>query len=441
MLQRLKKIIVFLGDLSSLQLALLLTLLIRYQQGLGTEHWRNHWPIFWPVFIIFLFILYINDLYDLNLRVLSRKFLWSTMRATLISSFLSIIYFYLNTATDISPKTNLLIFNIIFISLFFLWRLISQLAIHSLLLKENIALIGSNTKSAKILEELQNRPGSGYQVAWVCQQADDLHQLPDEIKNRNIHTLVVCDDFGANEKISAALFACLNYKVNFFSYPDFYELIAGKIPVEAIGPDWFLENIQEGQKNYFNALKQAVDIAAAAVILLASLPLWPLIAIAIKASSRGPIFFQQKRLGWREKEFTIIKFRTMRIENNNLSPTVADDKRITGVGVFLRQTRLDEIPQVLNILKGDMSLIGPRPERPEIAAELTSRIPFYKTRLLIKPGLTGWDQISGKYHSASLPDSLEKLQYDLFYLKRRSAYLDVSILFKTLATMLGRQGL
>jgi lipopolysaccharide/colanic/teichoic acid biosynthesis glycosyltransferase len=130
----------------------------------------------------------------------------------------------------------------------------------------------------------------------------------------------------------------------------------------------------------------------------------------------------------------------MRTENNNLGPTELGDARITKFGSFLRQTRLDEIPQVLNILKGEMSFIGPRPERPEIVTELEKQIPFYKTRLLIKPGITGWDQISGDYHSASVDDSLTKLQHDLFYLSHRSLYLDITIALKTVATMISRAG-
>jgi lipopolysaccharide/colanic/teichoic acid biosynthesis glycosyltransferase len=130
----------------------------------------------------------------------------------------------------------------------------------------------------------------------------------------------------------------------------------------------------------------------------------------------------------------------MRVEGNDGAMTAIGDKRITRFGAFLRQTRLDEIPQVINIIKGEMSFIGPRPERPELASELEQQIPFYKTRLLVKPGISGWDQVSGHYHSASLEDTREKLQYDLYYLKHRSLYLDLGITLKTIATMLGREG-
>jgi len=130
----------------------------------------------------------------------------------------------------------------------------------------------------------------------------------------------------------------------------------------------------------------------------------------------------------------------MTTANNNFSPTEKEDKRITKIGKWLRVTRIDELPQLLNILKGEMSFIGPRPERPEIVSQLEKSIPFYRTRLLIKPGLTGWDQVSGEYHSPSLEDSLEKLQYDLYYIKNRSLYLDLNIILKTISIVLSRKG-
>jgi lipopolysaccharide/colanic/teichoic acid biosynthesis glycosyltransferase len=130
----------------------------------------------------------------------------------------------------------------------------------------------------------------------------------------------------------------------------------------------------------------------------------------------------------------------MSIENNHHTPTQEQDKRITTVGSFLRKTRLDEVPQVLNIIKGEMSFVGPRPERPELIIKLEQNIPFYRERMLVKPGLTGWDQISGEYHSPSIKDTIKKLQYDLYYIKNRSFYLDLSIILKTLSTIISRAG-
>ena len=440
MLNRFRKFILFAGDLLSLNLALYLTIAIRYPQPLWQDMWGRHWGYFLVVFTIWLIVLYINDFYDLNLKVNGRIFFQKLISAIALGAGLSILYFYLYTDNNITPKTNFLIFLAVFTFIFLLWRTLYQSLIHSSIPKESLAIIGFNQKTEKIVASLQNNPGAGYQAALIFKSPGEIGTLADSVRAKHIHTIVICDDFGLSESLRQALFDCLSLNITFFDYPDFYELLTGKVPVEEIGSSWFLENLKEGEKNYYNFIKQLADTILAIMILVVSLPLWPLIALIIKLESKGPVFFRQTRLGRNEKLFQMIKFRTMKEDGNRRTMTVEGDKRITRFGAFLRKTRLDEIPQVLNILRGEMSFIGPRPERPEIVADLEKQIPFYKTRLLIKPGLTGWDQISGHYHSATAEDSLEKLQYDLFYLKQRSLYLDLSISLRTIATMLSRSG-
>jgi lipopolysaccharide/colanic/teichoic acid biosynthesis glycosyltransferase len=190
----------------------------------------------------------------------------------------------------------------------------------------------------------------------------------------------------------------------------------------------------------FNFTKRLYDIILAVIILTLSAIFWIPIAIIIKLESQGPVFFKMQRLGKNAQEFSMLKFRTMREDNNNRGMTLPNDPRVTTFGKFMRKTRIDEIPQVINILKGDMSFVGPRPERPDLAKNLEEKIPFFRERMLVKPGITGSDQISGEYHSPSEKDTLKKLQYDLFYIKNRSIYLDLSIILKTIATVLSRKG-
>jgi len=440
MLTKLKKLILLLGDGSLIGLALILTLRWRYPLVSFPVHWSEHWPHFLIIGLIWLIVFYINGLYNLNLRFTSRRFFRAAASALIINILIAIFYFYLNPKTAITPKTTLAIFSVIFTLTFSLWRLLYQSLESKVLPKENLAVIGNNAAAELIQKELANNPGAGYKLNLVCRSLDELEKVTALIKHADLRALVIADDFGQSERLRATLFTCLKYRVSFFNYPDFYELLTGKVPVEAIGQDWFLENLQAGRKNYFVFLKRVIDLIGASLIFIISLPLWLIIALGVKFSSSGPIFFRQLRMGQNEKTFSIIKFRTMREKNNDRSITLIGDERITPWGVFLRQTRLDEIPQVINILRGEMSFIGPRPERPEIITELEKQIPFYKTRLLIKPGLTGWDQISGHYHSPTPADSLEKLQSDLFYLKQRSLFLDLTIALKTIAIMLSRKG-
>jgi exopolysaccharide biosynthesis polyprenyl glycosylphosphotransferase len=423
-----------------LHLALFLTLIARYGNSNWMEKWNSHWPKFIAVFIFWLLGLYLNNFYNLNLRANSRKFFRALGSTAIFSSFLSIIYFYLATETDITPKTNLLIFFGFFSVLLIAWRQIYHLILSSVIVRENLALIGFNHKTEKLLEEIRKNPGAGYGTALIFKSAEEIKSLTNIIKDKNIKTIVICDDFGQSETLREALFTCLNLNLNFFNYPDFYEYLSGKVPVETIDANWFLENIKEGDKAYFNSLKNVVDFVAALLILIISLPFWPFIALIVKLESRGPVFFKQVRTGRHEHKFMMLKFRTMKEGDNNRAMTLEGDKRITRFGNFLRKTRIDEIPQIINILKGDMSFIGPRPERPEFIATLEKEIPFYKTRLLVKPGLSGWDQVSGEYHSPSSDDTLKKLQNDLFYIKNRSLYLDGIIVLKTMAAVLSRGG-
>jgi len=433
-----KKLILLLGDLLILGGALALTLLIRYPQNDFANQMSTHLPRFIFIFIIFISTIYINGLYDLNIHANSRKFLSQTFNTIIAAGLISIIYFYISISSEITPRTNLVIFLGLFLALFYSWRLLNG-KISKSIAKSGLAIIGENETSQHLKEELIKNVGAGYHLELTVKNEAGFPELASQVVAGKIKTIVLCDNFNSKET-GTFLLSLLPLQVSVLSYPDFYEILTGKIPVEAIGANWFLDNLKEGGKNYFQAFKRMIDLLAAVFIFSVSFIFWPLIALAIKLESRGPIFFCQERLGRQGRRFTIIKFRTMRQENNNQELTTLDDKRITRLGNFLRKTRLDELPQTINIIKGEMSFIGPRPERPELVAELEEAIPFYNMRLIVKPGLTGWDQVSGEYHSPSKEDTLKKLQNDLFYIKNRSLFLDFVIFLKTIATVFGRGG-
>jgi sugar transferase (PEP-CTERM system associated) len=217
----------------------------------------------------------------------------------------------------------------------------------------------------------------------------------------------------------------------------FYEKATGQILVDQITSAWFLFADLRVHCDRQATLKRAADLFCSLLGLCLTLPLWPIIALAVRLWDRGPAFYAQQRVGQNGKIFTLYKFRTMRIDAENGKSVWAapDDPRVTPIGRWLRKSRLDELPQLYNILRGDMSLIGPRPERPDLVAELIEKVPFYKERHLVKPGLTGWAQISFRYGS-SVEDAKRKLQFDLYYLKHMSFELDIIILFRTVGTFL-----
>ncbi len=450
-----KKLLLLLGDVFILYASLYITLLIRYQEIPTAQVWANHvWP-FTIVFVVWIIIFYIADLYNLHLAVNNPKFFQKTNKSVIAAVIFALAFFYADPETKIAPKTNLLLYIAIFYILFFLWRRLYNRSLKSYLPKKNIAIIGYDNQVEKLIEELKEKPHLGYVISFILDDKNEnreneingikiingIENLKNAVLENKIDTIVLSSDPNKSDELRTSLFNCIYLKINYIGLPDFYENITGKIPIDTIGEMWFLENLSEADKIWFDSFKRIYDVILALLLFLITLPFWLIIAAIIKIESRGPVFFIMKRAGKDDRNFKLIKFRTMREEGNDRSLTTENDARVTKFGKFLRKTRIDEIPQVINILKGDMSFIGPRPERPEYVIELENAIPFYKERMLIKPGLTGWDQISGEYHSPTVEDSLKKLQYDLYYIKNRSVYLDISIILKTIATVLSRGGL
>jgi exopolysaccharide biosynthesis polyprenyl glycosylphosphotransferase len=443
---KLKKLILLGGDITVLYFSLYLTLIIRYFGNYKIETWVAH---FWPftvIFILWLIIFYIANLYSLNLAVNNSKFYQSSGRALAIAGLASLAFFYLMPQIGIAPKTNLLIYIIVFAIIFYLWRHFYNWSLKSYLPKKNIGIVGYNNLVAEIINEFKQKPHLGYNLSFIVDDkvqtgTEPISDLEKLIAENKLDTIILSSDPHQSENLRTVLFNCLRYKINYVSLPNFYETITGKVPLDNLNQMWFLENLNENNKIWFNRLKIIYDFILALIIFIITLPFWLIIAIIIKLESSGPTFFIMNRAGQNNKIFKLIKFRTMKQENNDYAPTKANDSRITKFGNILRKTRIDELPQVINILRGEMSFVGPRPERPELILELEKQIPFYGQRTLVKPGLTGSDQISGEYHSPSREDSLKKLQYDLFYIKNRSLFLDLTIILKTIATVVSRKGM
>jgi sugar transferase (PEP-CTERM system associated) len=221
-----------------------------------------------------------------------------------------------------------------------------------------------------------------------------------------------------------------------------YEAITGKVPIESVRSGWLLFSPGCHASRFHLTYKRAASVLVSIVGLILSLPLLPFIILVIKLASPGPIFYRQKRVGFDGVEYYCYKFRTMRPDAEaDTGPTWAgdDDPRITSVGRFLRKSRMDEIPQLWNVLRGDMCLVGPRPERPEFVATLSEKIPYYNLRHAVRPGITGWAQVRYKYGS-TIEDSKEKLRYDLFYIKNMSIGLDILIFLETIKIILLGRG-
>jgi sugar transferase (PEP-CTERM system associated) len=230
--------------------------------------------------------------------------------------------------------------------------------------------------------------------------------------------------------------------VTFDHLASVYEEYTGKIAVENLRPSWFIFSPGFRKTRALLVIKRALDIVVALVGLAVSFPLLVLLAIAVKASSPGPAFYRQARVGQSGRVFSVCKLRSMRQDAEaGTGPVWArhNDNRVTPLGRFMRRTRLDELPQLWNVLCGNMSFVGPRPERPEFVRSLTQQIPFYGQRHVVKPGLTGWAQVRYTY-GASVEDAIEKLQYDLYYVKHMSVWFDLIIILETVKTVVSQAG-
>jgi exopolysaccharide biosynthesis polyprenyl glycosylphosphotransferase len=434
-----KKILLLVGDILILYLSLWLTLLLRYGTNFDLARWQQH---FWPftiIYLLWLIVFYIAGLYELTLARNNISFYSTLSKGLAINAGLAIAFFYFIPYFGITPKTNLFLNLLIFTILVSLWRQLYNHLIKAEALLNNLLIIGQNSESDQIIEIVKNNPQLGYRLLGQIQPKEiqtpfDLLEIATQ---KNIKTIVTAIDPHQDSHLAESLYQCLPLKISFYDLASFYEKIMGKVPLSSIGEIWFLENLTESQKNFYEAIKRILDILGAFVFGLISLLFYPLIALAIKIDSSGSVFYTQKRIGQDGQVFTVIKFRTMieEAEKNGAQWADQQDHRITKVGKFLRKSRLDELPQLWNVLTGQMSFIGPRPERIEFVQRLEKEIPYYQIRHIIKPGLTGWAQVNFRYGS-SVQDSIEKLQYELYYIKHRSLILDLSIILRTIKIIL-----
>ncbi|HXG03136.1 MAG TPA: TIGR03013 family XrtA/PEP-CTERM system glycosyltransferase [Candidatus Binatia bacterium] len=280
------------------------------------------------------------------------------------------------------------------------------------------------------------RVPQGYELLGKSQ---DLLNIVEELQAELV-VVALADMRGAVP--TAQLVECRLRGIRVEDWPTFYEKQTGKILVTDLRPSWLIYSDGFVKTTLVQRVKRGIDVVGAAVGLVLTLPLMLLIALAIKCDSRGPVLFRQRRVGQNGRIFVLNKFRSMRQDAEAGSGAVwaqPDDPRVTRVGRLLRKTRLDELPQLFNVLVGHMSFVGPRPERPEFVRLLQREIPFYLGRLAVKPGITGWAQVRHTY-AASVDDTLEKLQYDLYYIKNLSPFLDLLIVLDTLQVMLFARG-
>ncbi|MGE3609132.1 MAG: sugar transferase [Bacteriovoracaceae bacterium] len=439
MSNRAKTLLLLLVDLALLVLALVFALFARKFGKLETQYLLRNFDFFIYVFPFWILMYFIEGLYTLktynpaNLSI-------SLLRGTVLSVLVSIISIYLLPfhLERLTPKTNLILVAFVALPLLFAWRrFFFNYFSHDRRLR-NTLLIGSKETLDLVMDELNRKPHLGYKILASCtpEMAHDF-QIPNDVELVAIERKMTKD-----QAIYQRIFSLLGSGIEVMDLAKFAEQISGKIPIQAVDESWFIEYCGHQESRSYDVVKSLIDRSVALTLMILLLPVAILLVPILLIVHGRPIFFKQVRTGTNNKPFTLYKLRTMVVdaEKNGAQWAKPGDARITPLGKILRKTRLDELPQLINILKGEMSLVGPRPERPEIIEkQLAPFIPYYALRHLVKPGVTGWAQVTFRY-GFSQEDSKEKLQYDLFYVKNRSIWLDVLVIIKTIKTVITGAG-
>lgn len=435
---KLKILLLFVGDIAALYVGLFLALVIRYGTGFYAEFINVHAIPFTIIFIPWLLVFYIAGLYDLRRLRNNLDFLKTLSLSLVVNALFTVLVFYLVPAFGIAPKTNLLIFILVFAIVEILWRRLFNRIVTSGEAPNSVLLVGSSPIAEEMKVALRINPQLGYSMKAEMDE-EAAYASPESVatiaRREKVNLVVIPEHLKHESRLVRVLYELFGEGIFVNDLAHFYELIMRKVPLADLEEAWFLENIAQGGK-FYDPLKRASELLFALILGIILLPIELLIAILVVTTSRGPAIYRQVRVGEKNKTFTLYKFRTMRMDAERHGPQWANthDTRATFIGQLLRKSHLDELPQLWNIIRGELSFVGPRPERPEFVQDLQKKIPYYEVRLLIKPGVTGWAQIN--YHKdTTIEDVKEKLQYDIYYLKNRALILDWAIIVKTLKSI------
>jgi len=455
------RLILLVGDVISAFLAIFVALVL---WSIEPDEWLNFsWqfiierPPFWFFLLPILWIILLSGLYD-HRKAIKRKDTVNGIAMSLLMSVILYLFLFFLSEPNSLPRLGVALFFLGSTIFTLIWRLIYIQIFSGPAFLRRVLIVGAGNSGKTLVNTVKNitpipfhliglvdddetKRNSNLSGFPVLGASDDLLKLIDE---HQISDVIFAITGNFNNRLLDTLLAIEENGIEVTTMPVFYEELLGRIPIYLLQPDWLLRTFidQIHINRFYEIAKRVLDIIGGFLGVVILLILLPFIIFAVSLDGGGNFFYQQSRLGKNGKEYKIIKFRTMHLDaekDGRPLPASENDKRITKIGKFLRKSHIDEIPQFINILKGDMSLVGPRPERPLIVDELQKEIPFYRARLLVKPGLAGWAQINFGYAS-QVEENAIKLEYDLYYIKHRNIILDISILFQTVSSVIGLRG-
>ncbi len=436
------------GDLLAYIFSLILTLAVRYGHVPDSTLFFSHIGPFCILFVIFVIVGMAVGLYDKRAAFMRSRVSALIVQAQIINVIFGIVFFYF-APVAIAPKANLFIYFIISTAALYVWRSIMFPVVVSGR-KQTGVIIGSGDDVEDLYEEI-NKDGK-YGLIFREKlapehSAEKMSAMITEAVKKTGASVLIADLRNPDiEGAMSSMYSLIFSGVQVMDVSSLYEAVFDRIPLSLVGKRWLVENsvVAVGQSRAYDLFKRAMDIVIATIVGIVSLILYPFIMIAIKLDDGGKLFVVQERVGKNGKTIKIIKFRSMTANDQGVYGTGQKTAQtITKVGRVIRLTRLDELPQLWSVLKGEQSLIGPRPELPALVKIYEEEVPYYNARHLIKPGLSGWAQIYHKahpHHAVAINDTRDKLSYDLFYVKNRSLALDIKIALQTLRALISRQG-
>jgi exopolysaccharide biosynthesis polyprenyl glycosylphosphotransferase len=403
-------------------MGLFLTMTLWYPAGVSADQWQSHLLNFSIVYVLWLAIFFSYRLFEWQSLRATQSYIGRLIAALLICLVLAALYFYFQPALLITPRRFLLVHLLITGLGIILWYFLIRRAASRGTQRDVFIHSAVESMMAEVQALIKDNQVLGLRFAGTLQPGQAL-----EFSEGTIIVMPARSEIDPAE--ISTLFALRNQGVKFVEYHSLHEILTRTVHLSALSDLWFIDSIDYGTRRLFDIIKRIIDIILGLMGTTVFLISYPILGTLIKLTSPGPVLFTQDRVGQQGKPFALYKYRSMSGGASN-TWTAPSDSRITRFGRFLRATRLDELPQSLNILKGDMSIVGPRPEQVNIVAQLRQEIPYYDERHIVKPGLTGWAQLY--VYAATVEESKRKLQYDLYYIKHRSLLFDVEIILKTI---------
>ena len=444
--------LLFVGDLIVFILSLWLTLAARYLSLPALSNFLDQFNLYIPIFCVWILIFYMAGLYSKRIILFKNELWGAILRTQILNIVLAALYFFLLPGLGIAPKTILVLYLVISLAGIFIWRLLLFPQFTRPTSRDKAAIIGAGHEISELIEEVNGN--IRYQLEFVLtitpgELIKDFNGSIQKLRDSHCTTLVVDTEHPALQQLLPQIYE-LAFVTPTFQFVDFYAMyedVFDRVPLSLLQYDWFLKHIPATVSNFYEVGKRGIDILGGFAMFVIMLIATPFVFVALRIEGSGPLFIKQSRFGKNGSLIETYKFRSMRYSDAGIWKGESGNGReanyVTRVGAVLRTTSLDEFPQCINILRGELSLIGPRNDIVALGERLSAAIPYYTIRYMVKPGITGWAQINQQYEQGNIsPQSIEetkmRLAYDFYYIKNRSFALDIVIALKTVKRMLFR---